>query len=205
MSPYAQLLYDVSVNAVSSVGQRDQPTEDTIGELEFKNWRLRLPAQVATRSKGNPKETCIILEFTEVRQLCQVDCNGEAPSIVSPAFYSDNYEHLLGIRMYPCGLGEGRNRFVAVFVHMMSGKYGNIHPRWPFTPRITIFILDQGGNERHISQIIQAKPNMVAFQKPTEEISRTGCGLVKFAPIEEVFGAPYVKDDKLFLKVEFSF
>jgi len=52
---------------------------------------------------------------------------------------------------------------------------------------------------------MQAKPNLRAFQKPTEAISCTGCGFVKFASIEEVFGPrdQYVKDDKLFLKVEF--
>ena len=35
-------------------------------------------------------------------------------------------------------------------------------------------------------------------------ISPTGCGFVNFASIEEVFSHAYVKDDKLFLKIEFS-
>ena len=106
--------------------------------------------------------------------------------------------------MYLNGVGDGRGRYVAIFVHMMRGKYDNFEVRWPFTQRITLSIIDQSGAKRHTSRILQAKPNMSAFQKPTEAISRTGCGFVKFAAIDEVFSPPYVKDDKLFLKIEFS-
>ena len=111
---------------------------------------------------------------------------------------------MLGIRMYLNGVGDGRGRYLATIVHMMRGKYDNFEVRWPFTRRITLSIIDQSGANRHISRILQAKPNMSAFQKPTEVISRTGCGFVKFAPIDEVFSPPYIKDDKLFLKIEFS-
>ena len=127
-----------------------------------------------------------------------------APAVFSPAIYSDSYEYKLGMRIYPNGLEEEKGRYVGLFVHMMMGKYDDVDVKWPFTQRITLSILDQSGAKHHISQIIQAKPHLAAFQKPTGAITCTGCGFVRFAPIEEAFSFPYVKDDKMFLKIEFS-
>ena len=94
-----------------------------------------------------------------------------APAVFSPAIYSDSYEYKLGMRMYPNGLEEEKGRYVGLFVHMMMGKYDDVDVKWPFTQRITLSILDQSGAKRHISQIIQAKPHLEAFQKPTGAIA----------------------------------
>ena len=126
-----------------------------------------------------------------------------ATAFFSSALYTDSFEYKLGIRIYLNGVGDGSGRYVAIFIHMMRGKY-DFDVRWPFNRRVTLSIMDQSGAKRHISQSMQAKPNLSAFQKPTEAICRTGCGFVKFASIDEVFSPPYVKDDKIFLKIEFS-
>ena len=153
----------------------------------------------------NPRETFFIEAITEVRQRRQGG-NGEPIAFFSSAIHTDSYEYKLGIRVYLNGVENESGRYVAIFVNMMMGKYDNITVRWPFTQRITLSILDQSGAKRHISQSMQAKSNLSAFQKPTEAISCTGCGFVKFASIEEVFSPhdQYVKDDKLLLKIEFS-
>ena len=165
---------------------------------------LRTKSQKATRNKRNPTNTFFIWPITEVAQLRQADVNGEATAIFSHAIYTDKYEYKLGIRLYPNGVDNERGRYVAIFVNMMKGEHDDFHVKWPFTHRIIISIMDQSGANHHISKIMEANPTLRAFQKPTEAISRTGCGFVKFAPIEEVFSRPYVKDDKLFLKIEFS-
>ena len=154
----------------------------------------------------NPRETFFILEITEVQQRRQAGVNGEPIAFFSPAIHTDSYEYRLGVRVYLNGVENESGRYVAIFVNMMMGKFDNIQVRWPFTQRITLSILDQSGAKRHISQSMHAKPNLSAFQKPTEAISSTGCGFIKFASIEEVFSPhdQYVKDDKLFLKIEFS-
>lgn len=117
----------------------------------------------------------------------------------------DTFERKLGIRIYPNGVDTGRGTHVAAFIHLMEGKYDDILV-WPFVGRITISILEQSdvGAGDHIIKIVQAKPNLGAFQKPDDAICSTGCGFVKFAPIEVFFGPQYVKNDKLFLKIEFS-
>ena len=154
----------------------------------------------------NPRETFFILEIPEVQQRRQGDANEEPIAFFSSAIYTDSYEYKLGVRVYLNGVENESGRNVSIFVNMMMGKYDNITVRWPFTQGITLSILDQSGAKRHISQSMLAKPNLSAFQKPTESISCTGCGFVKFASIEEVFDPydQYVKDDKLLLKIVFS-
>ncbi|KAJ7377603.1 TNF receptor-associated factor 4 [Desmophyllum pertusum] len=195
------------INAVSSLGQREEVMEHNCSrqELQLLNQKLeRSNSQKATRSKTNPNHTFFIEVITEVAQHRQADANGVPTAIFSPPIYTDSYEYKLGIRLYPNGVDNERGRYVAIFVNMMKGEYDDVHVRWPFTQTITLSILDQSGANRHISKTMQAKPTLRAFQKPTEAICPTGCGFVKFAPIEEVFSPPYVKDDNLFLKIEFS-
>ena len=151
----------------------------------------------------NPKETFFILEIKEVQQRRQGDVNGEAMAFFSPAIYNDTYEYKFGIRVYLNGVDNGSGRYVALFVHMMEGEHDDFL-QWPFTGNITLSILDRSGAKNDISQIVQATRNVSAFQRPREAICPKGCGFVKFAPIEQVFGPQYVKKDKLFVKIEFS-
>jgi len=153
----------------------------------------------------NPRETFFILEITEVQQRRQGDVNGEPIALFSSAIYTDSYEYKFGIVVYLNGVDNGRGGYVAIFVHMMEGEHDDLL-QWPFTGTITLSILDRSGAKHNdISQIVQATPNVSAFQRPREAICRKGYGFVKFAPIERVFGPHYVKKDKLFLKIEETF
>ena len=174
-------------------------------QIKNKLWfLLRVKPQKATTNKKNPGGTFFILEISEVQQRRRGDVNGEAIAIFSPAIYTDSYEYKFGIRAYLSGVDSGRGRYVAIFVHLMEGEHDDFL-QWPFTGTITLSILDRNGARNNdISQIVQATPNLSVFQRPREAICPKGCGFVKFAPIEQVFGPHYVKDDKLFLKIEFS-
>ena len=164
---------------------------------------LRVQPQKASRNKQNQRKTFFILEISEVQQRRQGDVNGEPIAFFSPPIYTDSYEYKFGVRVYLSGVDNGRRRHVAIFVHMMEGEHDDLL-QWPFTGTITLSILDRSGAKNDISQIVQATANESAFQKTEEAICRKGCGFVKFAPIEQVFGPHYVKKDKLFLKIEFS-
>ncbi|XP_022808981.1 TNF receptor-associated factor 6-A-like [Stylophora pistillata] len=203
-----QMCNSVLVNAVSSMGPTLQAIQHTCNREEFRLWKQKLDgsdAQKATRNKRNSGETFFIEILTQIAQLRQVDEDGVAPAIFSRAIYSDSFEYKVGIRLHPNGVDEEEGRYVALFVHMMMGEYDNASEvRWPFTQRITVSILDQSDAKRHISHIIQPKPHLAAFQKPTEAFTPTGFGFIKFAPIEEAFSSPYVENDKMFIKIQFS-
>ena len=120
--------------------------------------------------------------------------------------YNDHQEKLFGIRIHPKGAGSGTGRHVSLFIHLIKGDFDDSLHDWPFAGTITVSVLDQSDFNPHcdFSRIIQAKPNLSAFQQPPETICRTGYGYERFARIEEFFGPRYVKDDKLLLKIEFS-
>ena len=127
-----------------------------------------------------------------------------APAVFGPAIDSDSFEYKFGVRMYPNGVGDGRGRYVAIFVHMMEGEHDDFLT-WPYAGRITLSVLDRNG-QRHndISHTLQAKPMLAAFQRPREAICPIGYGLIYFARIELFFGPQFVKNDELFLKIDFS-
>ena len=165
---------------------------------------LRVKPQKAIRNKNNPRETFFILEIPEVQQRRQGDVNEEATAFFSPAIFTDSYEYKFGIRVYLSGVDNGRGRYVAIFVHLMNGEHDDFL-QWPFTGTITLSILDRNGTRNNdIRQIVQATLIVSVFQRFREAICPKGCGFVKFAPIGQVFGPNYLKEGKLFLKIEFS-
>lgn len=60
------------------------------------------------------------------------------------------------------------------------------------------------GTTTSVTLCMQAKPTLAAFQRPREAICPIGYGLIYFARIEVLFGPQFVKNDELFLKIEFS-
>ena len=156
--------------------------------------------QTASLTRGPSNNTYYIFKITEVAQHRE----NETP-IFTDAVYNYPQERMVGIRIYPRGVGSGRGTHVALFIHMIKGDYDNSLV-CPFSGTIIVSVLDQScsGDHPHISQIIQATPNLSAFKQPREAICHTGYGFERFAPIEKFFGARYVKDDKLLLRIEFS-
>ena len=149
---------------------------------------------------GNADGTFFIVEIEEITQHRRC-----GTPILSVAVYSYRFGRLMGIRIYPHGVGSGRGTHVAILIHMMKSPFDDLLD-WPYAGTITVSVLDRSGSRARsdISRIIQAKPNLSAFQQPHETISRTGYGYERFARIGEFFGPRYVKDDQLLLKIEFS-
>ena len=105
------------------------------------------------------------------------------------------------------GVDSGVGKHVALFVHMMQGDYDNIL-EWPFTGRIALSILDQSDTaefRHHISETLVAKPNLLAFQRPTAPCNYKGYGYVEFAPIEQIREPQYVKNNTMLVRIKFFF
>lgn len=169
----------------------------------MRQWKTILTRSIpktASLKRGPSSDTYFIFKITEVAQHCE----NETP-IFTDAVYSYSQERIVGIRIYPQGVGTGRSTHVALFIHMIKGDFDNSLV-WPFHGTVTISVLDQtcSGDQSDLSRIIQVTTNLTAFQQPREAICRTGYGFERFAPIEKFFGPQYVKDDKLLLKIEFS-
>lgn len=124
------------------------------------------------------------------------------------ALHSDAlYTHLNGYKM--CmrinlnGVDSGLGKHIALFVHMMQGDYDSIL-EWPFTGRIVLSILDQSDadHRHHLSESLIAKPNLLAFKRPTAPRNYKGYGYVEFAPIEQMREGTYVKNNTMLVKIQ---
>ncbi|XP_068714053.1 TNF receptor-associated factor 6-like [Montipora foliosa] len=193
----------MAVNLVSFVGDTERATEHTCTTGEIRQWKTILTRSIprtASLKRGPSSDTYFIFKITEVAQHRE----NETP-IFTDAVYSYSQERIVGMRIYPQGVGSGRGTHVALFIHMIKGDFDNSLV-WPFRGTVTISVLDQScsRDQSDISRIIQVKPNLTAFQQPREAICRTGYGFKRFAPIEKFFGPQYVKDGELLLKIEFS-
>ena len=136
---------------------------------------------------------------------CRQDAvNGVMTAIQSPAFHTSLYGYKLCMRINLNGVDSGVGRFVALSVHMMKGDYDNIL-EWPFTGRIALSILDQRAGvefHQHISETLVAKPNLLAFQRPTAPRNDKGYDLVEFAPIEQIREPQYVKNNAMLVRIQ---
>ncbi|XP_015776359.1 PREDICTED: TNF receptor-associated factor 6-like [Acropora digitifera] len=145
-----------------------------------------------------------IWRIENYRQRRQDAINGIATAVHSPAFYTSLYGYKLCLRINLNGVDRGVGRYIALYVHMMQGDYDSIL-EWPFTGRITLTILDQSeGTEfrQHISETLIAKPNLLAFQRPTAPRNYKGYGYVEFAPIEHIRDPQYIKNNTMLVRVQ---
>ena len=107
------------------------------------------------------------------------------------------------MKFYLNGLRSGIGKHVGLFVQMMQSENDDILT-WPFAGRVTLSILDQSGAKfrNDISGMFLAKPSLAAFQKPAANRVTQEYGFEEFAPIGQVCGICYTKNDTMILKVE---
>ncbi|XP_020913585.1 TNF receptor-associated factor 6 isoform X2 [Exaiptasia diaphana] len=130
--------------------------------------------------------------------------NHSVPAIHSPPFYTGLYGYKMCLRMNLNGVDSGVDRHISLFVHMMQGEWDDIL-EWPFTGRITLAILDQSENvefRRPISETLVAKPNLLAFQKPTTHRNHKGYGYVEFCQIDQLVQEQFVKNNSMLVRIQ---
>lgn len=145
-----------------------------------------------------------IWKIDNFRQCRQDAVNGVMTAIHSPAFHTSLYGYKLCMRINLNGVDSGVGKHVALFVHMMQGDYDSIL-EWPFTGRIALSILDQSDGaeyRHHISETLVAKPNLLAFQRPTAPRNYKGYGYVEFAPIETIREPQYVRNNTMLVRIQ---
>ena len=102
------------------------------------------------------------------------------------------------------GVDSGVGKHMALFVHVMQGDYDSIL-EWPFTGRIALSILDQSDGaeyRHHISETLVAKPNPLAFQRPTVPRNYKGYGYVEFASIGTIREPQYVRNNTMLVRIQ---
>jgi TNF receptor-associated factor 3 len=73
---------------------------------------------------------------------------------------------------------------------------------WPFRQKVTLSLLDQVQNRRHISDTFKPDPTSSSFQKPTSPMNvASGCPMFVLQSIVESPSEPYLRNETLFIRV----
>ena len=145
-----------------------------------------------------------IWKIDNYRQRRQDALSGVMTAIHSPSFQTNLHGYKFCIRIHLNGVKKSVGKHVALFVHMMQGDYDSILV-WPFTGRIALSILDQSDVAKyrhHINETLIAKPNQLAFQRPTAARNYKGYGFIEFAPIETIREAQYVRNNTMLVRIQ---
>ncbi|KAG8535496.1 hypothetical protein GDO81_028428 [Engystomops pustulosus] len=127
----------------------------------------------------------------------------ERPVVIhSPGFYTGKPGYKLCLRMHLQSPSAPRcANYISLFVHTMQGDYDNLL-YWPFQGTIRLSILDQseGSNIVDQEEIMDTKPDLLAFQRPTVPRNPKGFGYVTFMPIQALRQRMFVKNDTLLVR-----
>uniref|UniRef100_A0A2R8ZJW9 TNF receptor-associated factor n=1 Tax=Pan paniscus TaxID=9597 RepID=A0A2R8ZJW9_PANPA len=119
--------------------------------------------------------------------------------IHSPGFYTGKPRYKLCMRLrLPLPTAQRCANYISLFVHTMQGEYDS-HLPWPFQDTICLTILDQSQ-----APIMDAKPELLAFQRPTIPRNPKGFGYVTFMHLEALRQRTFIKDDILLVHCEVS-
>ncbi|XP_035507773.1 TNF receptor-associated factor 6 [Morone saxatilis] len=120
----------------------------------------------------------------------------------SPGFYTGRPGYRLCLRLHLQTPNAPRcSNYISLFVHTMQGAFDG-QLTWPFQGTIRLAILDQGPEGQHHTEVMETKPDLQAFQKPTIQRNPKGFGYVTFMHLHQLNQRAYVKDDTLLIRCE---
>jgi len=120
----------------------------------------------------------------------------------SPGFYTGRPGYKLCLRLHLQAPTAPRcGNYISLFVHTMQGLH-DAQLSWPFQGTIRLAVLDQGGEGLHHVEVMETKPALQAFQKPTIQRNPKGFGYVTFLHLHQLQQRAYVCDDTLLVRCE---
>ena len=92
-------------------------------------------------------------------------------------------------------------RLLDHLVAFSTGEYDALL-NWPFRQKVTLTLLDQSPEKRHLTDHFQPDPNSSSFQRPTSEMNvASGCPLFVSHAVLENQTNGYLKDDTIFIRI----
>jgi hypothetical protein len=126
-------------------------------------------------------------------------------SIYSPIFYSSPTGYKMRSRLYLNGDGNARRTHMSLFFVLMRGEYDAIL-QFPFVYKVIFCLYDQTPAQRHIIDSFRPDIKSSSFQRP-RSVMNIASGIPKFLPLSMIQqeGNPYVRNDKIIIKVIVDF
>lgn len=176
---------ETQTNYVSELKQTIRTLEDKLTEVEAQQyngvfvWRIH---HFSAHVKNQEEEKPVVIH--------------------SPGFYTGKPGYKLCLRLHLQLPSAPRcANYISLFVHTMQGEYdGLLH--WPFQGTIRLSILDQseGSNLQDQEEVMETKPDLLAFQRPTIPRNPKGFGYVTFMHLQALKQRMYIKNDTLLVR-----
>lgn len=179
------ILKETQAGQLAELRRRVSLLEETVKELEAQQchgvfiWRLKgFSVHLRNQEAGQP-----VVEH-------------------SPGFYTGCPGYKLCLRLHLQTPNAPRcSNYISLFVHTMQGAFDG-QLTWPFQGTIRLAILDQGPDGQHHMEVMETKPDLQAFQKPTIPRNPKGFGYVTFLHLHQLNQRAFVKDDALLIRCE---
>jgi hypothetical protein len=94
-----------------------------------------------------------------------------------------------------------------LMVHL-QGEYDDILP-WPFASKVTLAVLDQSSNRKHLEESFRPDPKSSSFQRPKDQMN-VACGCPKLvshdvmenaSDITDSAGRIFVQNDTAYFRI----
>ncbi|KAK3510183.1 hypothetical protein QTP70_026776 [Hemibagrus guttatus] len=126
---------------------------------------------------------------------------GQPVVLHSPPFYTGKPGYKLCLRLHLQTPSAPRcSNYISLFVHTMQGEFDSQLP-WPLQGTIRLSVLDQAEGQHH-TEIMETKPDLQAFQRPTVHRNPKGFGYVTFMQLQALRQRAFVRDDVLLVRCE---
>lgn len=181
--------------------QRNDYHEKVIKDMKLK---IRELEKTVSEFEGRCGNGVYIWKIKNYRKLRLEAESGEVTAIHSSSFYSSVYGYKLCIRVNLNGVDSARGTHLSLFIHFMQGEFDDILD-WPFTGRIILTVIDQNPIcelRNHVTETLMSKPNLAAFQRPTNPRNHKGFGYMEFLPLNVIDKMTYIRNDTLIIKAQ---
>lgn len=126
---------------------------------------------------------------------------GQPVVLHSPPFYTGRPGYKLCLRLHLQTPNAPRcSNYISLFVHTMQGEFDS-QLSWPFQGTIRLAVLDQVEGQHHV-EVMETKPDLQAFQRPTVQRNPKGFGYVTFLHLQVLRQRGFVKEDVLLVRCE---
>ncbi|KAL4613438.1 TNF receptor-associated factor 6-like isoform X1 [Arapaima gigas] len=126
---------------------------------------------------------------------------GQPVVIYSPAFYTGRPGYKLCLRLHlQTPSANSWANYISLFLHTMQGEFDS-QLFWPLRGTVRLAILDQVESHHH-EVVMEAKPDLHAFQRPTLPRNPKGFGYLTFLHLQALMEHRYVQDDTLLVRCE---
>ncbi|KAH9489435.1 TNF receptor-associated factor 3 [Bulinus truncatus] len=191
-----------SINSIKTQIQQITTIERQVSSQEIRMAEMDLRFQMLETASYDGKLVWKIRDFSHRKRDA---VQGRTVSLYSQPFYTGRFGYKMCARVYLNGDGIGRGTHLSLYFVVMKGEYDALLS-WPFQNRVSLILLDQSLEKRHLKDEFFPDPNSTSFRRPmsAEMNVASGCPLFVAHTVLDNPANHYVKDDTLFIKTEMA-